>query len=231
MPLHVRTLADTGALLACLDRSDRWHERCRDAFGQLRLPLSTSTAVLTELFHLLGDNPREVDVAWAFVRSGAVTILPISDRDLPGIEALISHPDKLADAEAGIQCLDLSDRVRIPREPVLGAAGHVGLDEDLPRMFAYVSSAEPRTKRFKNATWGEMSRLASSAWPQSVAASAAPGARSCDWVIECASDSFAGGASTVALARGHLKNSPIASSHPYARSRRLWPESPCRLAR
>ena len=89
MPLHVRTLVDTGALLACLDRSDPWHERCRGAFGQLRLPLSTSTAVLTELFHLLGDNPREVDLAWAFIRSGAVTVLPISDRDLPDIEALM----------------------------------------------------------------------------------------------------------------------------------------------
>ena len=89
MPLHVRTLADTGAVLACLDRSDPWHERCRDAFGQFRLPLATSTAVLTELFHLLGDNLREVELAWAFVRSGAMTVLPISDRDLPDLEALM----------------------------------------------------------------------------------------------------------------------------------------------
>jgi predicted nucleic acid-binding protein len=102
MPVHVRALADTGALLACLDRSDPWHERCRDAFGQLRLPLSTSTAVLTELFHLLGDNPREVDLAWAFIRSGAVTVLPISDRDLPDIETLMrkchDRPMDFADA-------------------------------------------------------------------------------------------------------------------------------------
>ena len=102
MPLHVRALADTGALLACLDRSDPWHERCRDAFDQFRLPLSTSSAVLTELFHLLGDTPREVDLAWAFVRSGAVTLLPISDGDLPDIEALMrkyhDRPMDFADA-------------------------------------------------------------------------------------------------------------------------------------
>ncbi len=96
--MHVRTLADTGALLACLDRSDPWHERCREAFGQLRLPLSTSTAVLTELFHLLGDRPREVESAWAFIRSGAVTVLPIADRDLPDIEALMrKYDDRLMD--------------------------------------------------------------------------------------------------------------------------------------
>ena len=89
MPTPVRALADTGALVACLDRGDPWHQRCRDAFGQFRLPLSTSSAVLTELFHLVGDNPREVELAWAFIRSGAVTVLPISDRDLPDIEALM----------------------------------------------------------------------------------------------------------------------------------------------
>lgn len=87
--MHVRALADTGALLAYLDRSDPWHERCRDSFAQLRLPLSTSTSVLTELFHLLGDNRREVELAWEFIRSGAVSVLPISDQDLPELEALM----------------------------------------------------------------------------------------------------------------------------------------------
>ena len=100
--MHVRALADTGALLACLDGSDPWHERCRDAFGQFRLPLSTSSAVLTELFHLVGDNRREVELAWAFIRSGAVTVLSISDRDLPDIEALMrkyhDRPMDFADA-------------------------------------------------------------------------------------------------------------------------------------
>ena len=100
--MHVRALADAGALLACLDRGDPWHQRCRDAFGQFRLPLSTSSAVLTELFHLVGDNRREVELAWAFIRAGAMTVLPISDRDLPDIEALMrkyhDRPMDFADA-------------------------------------------------------------------------------------------------------------------------------------
>ena len=58
--------------------------------------------MLTELFHLLGDNPREVGLAWAFIRSGTVTVLPISDRDLPDIEALMrkyhDRPMDFADA-------------------------------------------------------------------------------------------------------------------------------------
>jgi predicted nucleic acid-binding protein len=58
--------------------------------------------VLTELFHLVGDNAREVEAAWAFIRSGAVTVLPISDTDLPDLEALMrkyrDRPMDFADA-------------------------------------------------------------------------------------------------------------------------------------
>jgi predicted nucleic acid-binding protein len=43
-------LIDTGAILALLDRSDRWHNACVDAFQQLWLPLVISQAVLAKLF-------------------------------------------------------------------------------------------------------------------------------------------------------------------------------------
>jgi predicted nucleic acid-binding protein len=93
-----RALADTGALLAYLDRSDRRHDRCREAFGQLRLPLVTTAAVLTELFHLVGDDRRGTEAAWGLVRSGAVSLAPLLDLDLPAIEALMSrHHDRPMD--------------------------------------------------------------------------------------------------------------------------------------
>ena len=100
--MEVSALADTGALLAYLDRRDPWHERCLDVFARFRLPLSTSSAVLTGLFHLLGDTGREVEFASAVIRSGALTVLPISDADLPNIEALMrkyrDRPMDFADA-------------------------------------------------------------------------------------------------------------------------------------
>ena len=100
--MYGSVLADTRALLAYLDASDAWHSACREAFAQFRLPLTTSTAVLTELFHLVGDNRRELDTTWKFVRSGALMIAPISDRDLSDIEALMrkyhDRPMDLADA-------------------------------------------------------------------------------------------------------------------------------------
>jgi predicted nucleic acid-binding protein len=95
-------LVDTGALLALLDSGDRWHQRCADAFLTLRLPLATSAAVLAELFHLLGEDRRELAAAWGLLRSGAVTVLPIDDFDLPELEAVMKRyahrPMDFADA-------------------------------------------------------------------------------------------------------------------------------------
>lgn len=95
-------LIDTGALLALLDRDDRWHTACTDAFSSLRLPLATSSAILTELFHLLGDDRRSVVAGWRLMRSGAITIQPLDDADLPALEQLMSRyhdrPMDFADA-------------------------------------------------------------------------------------------------------------------------------------
>ena len=84
-----------------LDRDDRWHDQCVAAFGKLRLPLATTAAVLTELFHLL-DHPAEVVEAWRLVRTGALTVRPITDEDLPDLERLMGRyadrPMDFADA-------------------------------------------------------------------------------------------------------------------------------------
>jgi predicted nucleic acid-binding protein len=89
-------------MLALLDANDRWHRRCTEAFATFRLPLGTSAAVLAELFHLLGDDRRELAAGWGLVRSGAVTVLPIDDGDLGDLEALMKRymdrPMDFADA-------------------------------------------------------------------------------------------------------------------------------------
>ena len=100
--VNANALIDTGAILALLDRSDRWHTACVEAFRQLRLPLLTSTAVLTELFHLVGDTRAEMEAAWRFVRSGALVLGTIEDAELPHLHGLMSRywdrPMDLADA-------------------------------------------------------------------------------------------------------------------------------------
>jgi len=95
-------LVDTGAVLACLDRDDRWHRLCRDAFVQLRMPLMTSTAVLTELFHLAVSRRIEKEVVWGFLRTGNILLGTITAEDLPHLRALMArygdHPMDFADA-------------------------------------------------------------------------------------------------------------------------------------
>jgi hypothetical protein len=89
-------------LLALVDESDRWHRACAESLQAFRLPLVTSAAVLTELFHLLGDSRHQRGAAWTFVRSGAVRVLPIDEFDLPELEALMEkyhdRPMDFADA-------------------------------------------------------------------------------------------------------------------------------------
>ncbi|PYS86338.1 MAG: pilus assembly protein [Acidobacteria bacterium] len=95
-------LIDTGAILALLDRSDRWHDRCVTALQELPLPLGTSAAILAELFHLLDPGSKELEAAWDFLRSGAVTVFAIDDSDLPALEELMKkyhdRPMDFADA-------------------------------------------------------------------------------------------------------------------------------------
>jgi uncharacterized protein len=97
-----RGLADTGALLAYLNRRDRWHSSCVEALERLSLPLATSAAVLAELFHLLGDHPEARRTAWEFLRSGVLTVLPVGDDDLPRLDELMERysdrPMDFADA-------------------------------------------------------------------------------------------------------------------------------------
>jgi hypothetical protein len=89
--MHVNALIDTGAILALLDRTDRWHRICMETFPSLRLPLITSEAVLTELFHLVGDDRHEMESAWKFVRSGALELAVISGGELPAVHTLMSR--------------------------------------------------------------------------------------------------------------------------------------------
>ena len=85
-----------------LDRTNRWHGVCAATFHQLRLPLVTSEAVLTELFHLVGDSRREMEAAWGFIHSGAIRLAVIEHSELPEAEALMlryrDRPMDFADA-------------------------------------------------------------------------------------------------------------------------------------
>lgn len=95
-------LIDTGAILAMLDRADRWHHACLDAFEQIRLPVLTSEAVLTELLYLSEHLRIGIEPAWRFVQSGTVVVASIAHEELSSIRDLMTRyadrPMDFADA-------------------------------------------------------------------------------------------------------------------------------------
>ena len=95
-------LVDTGAILATLDSRDPWHIPCKTVFRQLRMPLLTSQAVLTEMFHLTGPNRAAMKAAWTFLRSGTIVVGTIDDSELAQLRSLMlqyrDRPMDFADA-------------------------------------------------------------------------------------------------------------------------------------
>jgi predicted nucleic acid-binding protein len=66
------------------------------------LPLVTTTAVLTETFYFAIKWGGLVEHVWAFVRSGRMAVAPVTEADLPALEALMhryaDRPMDFADA-------------------------------------------------------------------------------------------------------------------------------------
>ena len=93
-------LIDTGAILAIVEVDDAFHSDCLESLVSVRMPLLTTEAVLTEVLHLV--HRSNVAAAWSFLRSGAVTVHPMSDSDLPALHGLMSQyrdrPMDFADA-------------------------------------------------------------------------------------------------------------------------------------
>jgi len=93
-------LIDTGAILAIVEVDDGWHSACLEALTACHMPLLTTEAVLTELFHLVRHT--RVEAAWNFARSGALSVQPMDDSDLPALHALMvqykDRPMDFADA-------------------------------------------------------------------------------------------------------------------------------------
>ena len=96
------SLIDTGVILALIDRDDHWHTLSVEAFHHARLPLLTTEAVLTEVFHLTERNVHDVRGVWRLLRSGAIQMSPITNEELPQIQALMNdyadRPMDFADA-------------------------------------------------------------------------------------------------------------------------------------
>ena len=84
-------IVDTGAIIAIVAADQDWHDACLEALASLEMPLLTTEAVLTELFHLIAARNLNLNQTWNFVLSGAIEVRNMDHSDLPAIRALMSQ--------------------------------------------------------------------------------------------------------------------------------------------
>jgi len=93
---------DTGPLVAFLDRQDQHHSWARDQLKQIKPPLLSCEAVISEACFLLRSLPRAVDQIEDYLREGVIALDFSLKQRIEGAFALIRKysqvPMSLADA-------------------------------------------------------------------------------------------------------------------------------------
>jgi len=113
-------LADTGPLVALLNRTDAHHQRARVFFGRFKGVLYTTWPVLTEACHLLPRHLRTGFMRW--VAGGGVSVQE-SAAEQPAIIAALM--ERYADRP-----MDLADASLICLADTLGITDIITVDQD-----------------------------------------------------------------------------------------------------
>jgi predicted nucleic acid-binding protein len=107
-------LVDAGPLVALFDRKDDRHERCRGSLKEMREPLCTTVAVLTEAFHMLAPQSIGSDRLREFIAKSAMSVWFFDHDSLTrAFELMESHADRpmdLADASLVVAAEALETR-------------------------------------------------------------------------------------------------------------------------
>lgn len=95
-------IADTGPLVAFLDRSERHHDWAVERVKELSAPLLVCEPVLAEAMYLLGDLPKAQDALYGLLENGALRIAFRADEHVSALRVLHRKyrdtPMSLADA-------------------------------------------------------------------------------------------------------------------------------------
>lgn len=95
-------VADTGPLVAFLDRSERHHAWAAERVRELAPPLLVCEPVLAEAMYLLSDLPRAQEALYELLENGALRIAFHVEEHVPALRALHrkyrDRPMSLADA-------------------------------------------------------------------------------------------------------------------------------------
>lgn len=95
-------IADTGPLVAFLDRAERHHAWAAERVGELAAPLLVCEPVLAEAMYLLSDLPKAQDALFGLLENGALRLALHVEEHVPALRTLHrkyrDRPMSLADA-------------------------------------------------------------------------------------------------------------------------------------
>jgi predicted nucleic acid-binding protein len=95
-------IADTGPLVAFLDRAERHHAWAAERVGELAAPLLVCEPVLAEAMYLLSDLPKAQDALFGLLENGALRLALHIEEHVPALRTLHrkyrDRPMSLADA-------------------------------------------------------------------------------------------------------------------------------------
>jgi len=95
-------LVDAGPLVALIDRSDPYHQRCVSALAAIRDPLGTVWPAFTEAMHLLRASAQAQRALWDMINESGLRFVRIGAEDCPRMRELMwkyrDLPMDLADA-------------------------------------------------------------------------------------------------------------------------------------
>lgn len=115
-------LLDTSVIVAWLNRRDDHHKRCVEALADLRQPIATCEAVITESCYMVRSIPAAIDRVLANVADGTFRMPFQLSGCAPEIEGILQ---KYRDTPA-----DFSDACLIAMASQLGTGDILTLDSD-----------------------------------------------------------------------------------------------------
>lgn len=119
------TLADTGPLVALINRNDPHHARCAEILRRLiHTILVTTWPCITEAMHLLfraGGHPAQ-DELWGYLSDGLITIHELSAAEIARMRVLMAKYDD--------RPMDLADASLVAAAETLGAEQIFTVDSD-----------------------------------------------------------------------------------------------------
>ena len=115
-------LLDTGAIVALLDRGERYHEACVEALSAVEAPLATCEAVIAESCYLLRNLPGAAEAILENVAAGTFQIPLQLSRCVPQVQRIFR---KYRDRE-----VDLADACLVHLAGELATGDILTLDRD-----------------------------------------------------------------------------------------------------